>query len=456
MTSNRHRAVAVLPGGPTLVGCAMVMAILSLFLAIDTTMAAWRPEERRGSTAQKPVAATLSVEKEATPNSRVQPGGRVKYLITLHNSGDEMAEGVIVTDVLPVALDFDEWIKDNGAVENGDTILWTGRVPAEGSVRLSFWVRIGPEPNLYGQRITNTVEFASENAGHGSADAGVGLVSAPDLSTSQKTSSSPGQQVKPGDLITYTVALTNTGGITAHAVITDVLGPYYTLHDALDFTLYPTATLVWKGSIVDQAVRLQFVARVVEEALLPVGATLLTNTAQVEDGVHDPFDIGDQAPPRVVRQSAAYLPAALKAFTKNYFVDPYEPNDTFDQAYGPLDPNQAYSAYFPDENDPDDYYWIEVTTLSRINVQLLVPDALDLDLWVYDADRNLVAGSSRIGPGLDESVRYRPEATGKYYIRIYRFSGSSKTDAYTLVVGFNALGREEGEAVVEKQAPSAP
>jgi len=123
----------------------------------------------------------------------------------------------------------------------------------------------------------------------------------------------------------------------------------------------------------------------------------------------------------------------LPLVMRNLVIDPYEPNDTFEQAWGPLTSGQAYVAYIP-QGDPDDFYYVNFTVLYPIHIQLVVPSALDLDLYIYDANRNLVAWSNVSGYGVDEAVNFTPATTGKYYIRIYPYAGWNQADPYMLTV----------------------
>lgn len=120
-----------------------------------------------------------------------------------------------------------------------------------------------------------------------------------DLSTSIKSASASGS-VKPGDLITYTIGLTNTGGTDVNVMVVDVLGSYYTVFNALDFSEAPTGTLSWLGVVPgNQTVTLRFVARVKGLSELPFGVTVLANTATVDDGINPTLNLVAANPPTV-------------------------------------------------------------------------------------------------------------------------------------------------------------
>ncbi|MFC2037281.1 PPC domain-containing protein [Chloroflexota bacterium] len=132
------------------------------------------------------------------------------------------------------------------------------------------------------------------------------------------------------------------------------------------------------------------------------------------------------------RQHTISLPLVLG----RHFVDPYEPNDPVALAFGPMVSDRPYVAYIP-EGDAEDYYYIEVTSPNPVSVQLNVPDALDLDLYVYDAGFDLVDWSNLSGHGVDEAVDFTPTASGTIYIRVYPFAGRSKDEPYALQAVFD-------------------
>jgi hypothetical protein len=102
-----------------------------------------------------------------------------------------------------------------------------------------------------------------------------------------------------------------------------------------------------------------------------------------------------------------------------------------------LESARPYVAYISSEDDPDDFYYLTISTLDEVHAELTVPISMDLDLWVYDAELNTVAGSNLTGLGIDESIEFTPSTTGTYYLRVYPFKGWSKTEPYTLVATFD-------------------
>lgn len=132
-------------------------------------------------------------------------------------------------------------------------------------------------------------------------------------------------------------------------------------------------------------------------------------------------------------------PLYLPFIVREYFNDPYEPNDSIDEAYGPLISGEEYTSFIPSEDDPDDFYYVAASATAPVRVHLTVPAALDLDLYVYDADRTLVSWSNVTGKGVDEALSFTPTEAGTFYIRVYPFVGWSTSSPYTLRATFDVV-----------------
>jgi serine protease Do len=126
----------------------------------------------------------------------------------------------------------------------------------------------------------------------------------------------------------------------------------------------------------------------------------------------------------------------------------YEPNDTLDQAVGPLESGKVYEAYIDSEQDVDVYY-IQVQTTDPIIVQLSdINWRSDYDLFLVDADGETLDYSW--GTTDSEVIEYSPRTTGTYYIAINTYAGHSVTDAYSLVALFD--GDEDLPLTLPEQA----
>jgi len=134
--------------------------------------------------------------------------------------------------------------------------------------------------------------------------------------------------------------------------------------------------------------------------------------------------------------NSIYLPLVLKHVLK--YGDTYEPNNSPAQAYGPLVSGLTYQSYIWTADD-DDWYYIDVTALDPITIDLTVPVVADYDLYLYDSTgSNIVAKSDNYGNGINEHIEYTLKQTGKYYIRVYPYQGCSNVDPYLLTVTFGS------------------
>jgi uncharacterized repeat protein (TIGR01451 family) len=238
---------------------------------------------------------TKTVEVPQTP---VQLGDPVTYTIVVANRGDADAVGVHITDTLPAGVtgaDLDQTLPINA----GEQVEFT--IPAT----------VTNDPAYYGATIVNTAYY-SHASGSGSDDASFTVAAAGDFSESTKVSSAAGQRVMPGDRVTYTITLLNSGAVQASARITDMLGSYYTVADVGDFVESSPGILTWSGSVAGGGQEvLQFVAQLADLEHLPVGTTTLSNAFSVDDGVNPIFTVEDTSPPQV-EVKAIYLPLVLR------------------------------------------------------------------------------------------------------------------------------------------------
>jgi uncharacterized repeat protein (TIGR01451 family) len=203
-----------------------------------------------------PPTITKSV---ALTHNPAWPNDPITYTIVLRNSTATDISNVHITDTLPIGvvganLDTTRTITANSAV--------TITIPALVAANVSS-----------GQRITNTV-FFSHTTGSGQASAAFNvIVLQPDLSTSRKTVNAA--TVAAGNLITFTIAVSNTGNTTATVRYTD------TLPSAVDWVSGSVSgTLSLNAGATTSRV---IVARAKRN--LANGSTF-NNTVALNDGVH--------------------------------------------------------------------------------------------------------------------------------------------------------------------------
>ncbi len=127
-----------------------------------------------------------------------------------------------------------------------------------------------------------------------------------------------------------------------------------------------------------------------------------------------------------------YLPLILK----NLWPDLYEPNDAWKTAWGPLQKGAPYTAAICPETDSSDWYWLIISTLNPITIDLTgLNQGTDFNLYVYydddgDPDTYPQYLWGEVQRGADHLVR-TPTHTGTYYVHVYR----NPDPAYGLNVG---------------------
>ncbi|MBI5877320.1 MAG: hypothetical protein HZB53_06700 [Chloroflexi bacterium] len=120
-------------------------------------------------------------------------------------------------------------------------------------------------------------------------------------------------------------------------------------------------------------------------------------------------------------------------------ADPYELNDTWQTAFGPLLSGAEYKAYLSSSADNYDYYFFDATTPFTATIDLTgIPPGTDYDLYLADmVNGNLRQLGVSSGSGPTEKIVYSGNGvSGRYYVLVYRVSGSSASQPYTLKVAW--------------------
>ncbi|MFI5805336.1 LPXTG cell wall anchor domain-containing protein [Streptomyces sp. NPDC051561] len=158
---------------------------------------------------------TVEIRKTADVTD-VRPGERVTYTVTVRNTGEGDYKGASFTDDLSGVLDDATWAdlvtKTSGQTvydPAGRTLKWTGDVAKGGTVTVTYSVTVGKPPA--GDKILKNAVTGDGNCPPGSTDPACGTVT-PVKSLTFKKTGGP-QNPKTGDIVTYTVTVTNTGGV---------------------------------------------------------------------------------------------------------------------------------------------------------------------------------------------------------------------------------------------------
>jgi hypothetical protein len=110
----------------------------------------------------------LSVRKSVTPDVDVPYRGPVTYTVVLKNNSPHDSIGIVLTDTLPVEVDFSHWLEQPaGAEVIADELTWSGMVTGRQALTYTLAVKhVGD----YGDIVTNAAGY-DHSSGTGTAEA---------------------------------------------------------------------------------------------------------------------------------------------------------------------------------------------------------------------------------------------------------------------------------------------
>jgi uncharacterized repeat protein (TIGR01451 family) len=173
-----------------------------------------------------PNIVVTKVSEDVTGGAPLEPGDRIKYTIMFTNTGDMNAAGMVLTDTIPAMTTFHN---RDAAPGGGTVVTTTPQIRIEGislasGASASFVFRVNLDPVIpVGSSITNRAYIGFDSDGNGSLDAlsMSNLVSDAVTSSPQFTVSKQAHNptIVPGQPVTYTIVLTNTGNAPATGVV---------------------------------------------------------------------------------------------------------------------------------------------------------------------------------------------------------------------------------------------
>jgi uncharacterized repeat protein (TIGR01451 family) len=266
--------------------------------------------------------AVLTISKEVDAEERVGLGEEVTYTITLTNSGDEDAEGVMLEDVLPAGLTIGGLVGDSeGTINEAENSLtWSGTVPAIEPVVIEFTATVDDDEDLYDTEIENTASYewgAESDSDTASFWVELAPVSPAALTISKQVDADG--RVGLGEEVTYTITLANSGDEDAEGVmLEDVLPDGLTIGelvgDSQGTINEAENSLTWSGTVpAIEPVVIEFTATVDDDENLY--DTEIENTASYEWGAESDSDTAS-----FWVELAPVSPAAL-TISKDVFAD---------------------------------------------------------------------------------------------------------------------------------------
>ena len=180
----------------------------------------------------------VSLAKMVWPDT-VAPGGIVTYTITAANSGDATASAVTISDTLPSAFTY---VSTVSIVEGSDVTRTSTVSPTTGSAAPAWGVwDIAPSgaltvtfiagTGMVGGIFSNTVSATAENTTIPTATSTAPVtVSAPALQLAKSSTHANGGDLHPGDRLTYTLVVSNSGSTNASEVVVSDTIPVHTTY----------------------------------------------------------------------------------------------------------------------------------------------------------------------------------------------------------------------------------
>ena len=230
-------------------------------------------------TVLKGIKPIIGISKTAN-GSTVKLGDTIVYTITVNNSGNAFATGVVVSDILPVGTTFVS--TDRGGVHSSGTVNWfLGLLSPGQTIVITLEVRVTGN-FVGGEVLSNVARVVSPSDPDTPKSSNPSLVTLlevkPEISVTKKANA---PTVFAGEFISYTIGVTNTGTAPAgNVTVTDQL-PTGTFFISADNSVTHNAGLVtWTLGTINPGVT-RILNLVVQVGLTVPNGTVIINGVRV-------------------------------------------------------------------------------------------------------------------------------------------------------------------------------
>lgn len=200
---------------------------------------------------------SYTVAKSSKPTGNVVPGNKITYTVTIKNPGTidyTNAAPAGFTDDLSKVLDDATYNNDatNGATLSGSTLSWSGPLAAGATVTVTYSVTVNTPDT--GDHILSNAAVPSQPGGVCATKCAPVINIVAGYTVAKKASTG---QVLPGQKVTYTVTVTNTGAMDYTAAnpasfaddLTKVLDDASYNNDASNGATFTAPKLSWSGAL---------------------------------------------------------------------------------------------------------------------------------------------------------------------------------------------------------------
>jgi len=122
--------------------------------------------------------------------------------------------------------------------------------------------------------------------------------------------------------------------------------------------------------------------------------------------------------------------------------DEHEPDNSYEESknWPSLKSGEPYDSYICEEHvgggTEDDYYWFNITSSSKVTLDLTVPDTVNYDLYLWCPGLTSWLSSTNSGRGVDEHIDHSPTYTGECRVFVRSRGDYADCVPYTIEATF--------------------